>query len=62
MFITIQVGDPSPSQEDFRVTDRIYESADVMGIELLDHVIIGDGTFESILLERKCGKRWIFLF
>ena len=46
-------GDPRPSQEDFRVTDRIYESADVMGIELLDHIVIGDGTFVSILLERK---------
>lgn len=42
-------GDPTPSKQDYRVTDRIYECADVMGIELLDHVIIGDGTFESIL-------------
>ena len=46
-------GDSTPSKEDFRITDRIYESADVMGLELLDHVVIGDGTFESILLERK---------
>ena len=57
MFIIIQAGDPTPSDVDFRVTDRIYECADVMGIELLDHVIIGDGTFESILLERKRGKK-----
>ena len=47
-------GDPKPSKEDFRITDRIYECADIMGIELLDHVVIGDGTYESILLERKC--------
>ena len=46
-------GDPTPSQSDYRATDRIYECADIMGIELLDHVVIGDGTFESILLERK---------
>ena len=46
-------GDPKPSKEDFRVTDRIYECADIMGIELLDHVVIGDGTYESILFERK---------
>ena len=46
-------GDPTPSKEDFRITDRIYECADIMGIELLDHVVIGDGTYESILLERK---------
>ena len=50
-------GDPKPSKEDFRVTDRIYECADIMGIELLDHVVIGDGTYESILLERKCERK-----
>ena len=41
-------GDPKPSKADFKITDRIYECASSMGIELLDHVIIGDGTFESI--------------
>lgn len=46
-------GDPKPSKDDFRITDRIYECADIMGIELLDHIVIGDGTYESILLERK---------
>ena len=50
-------GDPKPSKEDFRITDRIYECADIMGIELLDHVVIGDGTYESILLERKCERK-----
>ena len=50
-------GDPTPSKEDFRITDRIYECADIMGIELLDHVVIGDGTFESILKGKgKVGK------
>jgi len=41
-------GDPTPSKGDFQVTDRIYESADIMGITLLDHVIIGDGKFKSV--------------
>ena len=50
-------GDPKPSKEDFRITDRIYECADIMGIELLDHVVIGDGTYESILMERKCERK-----
>lgn len=50
-------GDPKPSQDDFRITDRIYECADIMGIELLDHIIIGDGTYESILMERKSDKK-----
>lgn len=43
-------GDPKPSKEDYRITDRIYECADVMGIQLLDHIVIGDGTYESILM------------
>lgn len=42
-------GDPKPSKQDFKITDRIYECAAMMGIELLDHVVIGDGCFESIL-------------
>ena len=42
-------GDPTPSKGDFLVTDRLYESATIMGIELLDHIVIGDGKYESIL-------------
>lgn len=41
-------GDPTPSNEDYRMTDRIYEASDVMGITLLDHIIIGDGIFASV--------------
>jgi len=46
--IITQAGDPTPSQSDFLITDRIYESSNIMGIELLDHIIIGDGTYQSI--------------
>ncbi|MCI8481942.1 MAG: DNA repair protein RadC [Clostridia bacterium] len=46
-------GDPRPSQNDFRLTDRLYECADVMGIRLMDHVIIGDNCFESVLKKKK---------
>lgn len=35
-------GDATPSTEDFRVNDRIYEAADILGITLLDHIVIGD--------------------
>ena len=48
-------GDPTPSAGDYRATDRIYEAADVMGIELIDHVIIGDNRYESIL--KKKGEK-----
>lgn len=42
-------GDAAPSKSDFNLTDRLYESAQIMGIDLLDHIVIGDGTYESIL-------------
>ncbi len=52
-------GDPKPSKADFKITDRIFECASMMGIELLDHVIIGDGNFESILGKGKKGNETI---
>lgn len=42
-------GDIQPSKSDYNITDRIYESAKLMGIELLDHIIIGKNKFESLL-------------
>lgn len=41
-------GDPTPSCGDFQVTDRIYECADIMGITLLDHIIIGNNVYKSV--------------
>ena len=46
-------GDPKPSKSDYKVTDRIYECADLMGIELLDHVVIGDGIYESVFMGKE---------
>lgn len=40
-------GDPSPSKEDVRLTRRIKEAGELIGIRLLDHVIIGDNTYTS---------------
>jgi len=34
-------GDPSPSSEDIQLTKRIKEAGELLGIELLDHVILG---------------------
>ena len=45
-------GDTKPSKGDYNVTDRIYEAAELMGIQLLDHIIIGDGTYQSLLLKK----------
>lgn len=41
-------GDPSPSDEDIRTTDRLVQGGQVLGIRVLDHIIIGDGSFTSL--------------
>lgn len=41
-------GDPSPSREDIEVTKRLIEAGEIIGIECLDHLIIGDGRFCSL--------------
>lgn len=41
-------GDTTPSKSDFNITDRIYEASELLGIQMLDHIIIGDGKYESI--------------
>lgn len=35
-------GDPSPSREDIDITDRIADAGKILGIEVLDHIIIGN--------------------
>ncbi len=41
-------GDATPSKSDYKLTDRLYEAAGLLGIELLDHIVIGDGEYNSI--------------
>lgn len=40
-------GDPTPSQDDHRLTDRLVAAGRLLGISVLDHVIIGDGRYVS---------------
>jgi DNA repair protein RadC len=43
-------GDPTPSREDVHFTKRVREGAEVVGLSLVDHVIVGDpGTHCSML-------------
>ena len=42
-------GDATPSKQDYLTNDRIYEAAEIIGIELLDHIVIGDGEYKSLL-------------
>ncbi|MFK7694218.1 DNA repair protein RadC [Paenibacillus sp. HJGM_3] len=41
-------GDPTPSPEDIQITRRLAEAGELLGIELLDHIIIGDRTCVSL--------------
>lgn len=41
-------GDPQPSEDDVKLTKRLIEAGKIIGIEVLDHVIIGNETFVSI--------------
>jgi DNA repair protein RadC len=40
-------GDTRPSQEDILLTKRLVQAGEVLGIRVLDHIIIGDGTHFS---------------
>lgn len=41
-------GDPTPSPNDIQVTTTAYDAAELLGIELLDHVVVGKGRWVSL--------------
>ncbi|MGF7144066.1 DNA repair protein RadC [Anaerotaenia torta] len=41
-------GDPTPSPEDVRVTKKVAEAGNLVGITLMDHIIIGDNRYISL--------------
>lgn len=41
-------GDPAPSKDDITVTEKLRNAGDVIGITVLDHLIIGDGSYSSL--------------
>jgi len=41
-------GDPSPSREDIMVTEKMVEGGKLLGIDVLDHIIIGEGRYVSL--------------
>jgi DNA repair protein RadC len=41
-------GDPTPSREDIEVTKKLIEAGKIIGVDVLDHVIIGDGRHFSM--------------
>lgn len=41
-------GDPTPSPEDIELTRRLRAAGQLMGIPIIDHVVIGEGSYRSI--------------
>jgi DNA repair protein RadC len=41
-------GDPAPSRDDITVTGRLKNAGEIIGIQVLDHIIIGDGSYVSL--------------
>lgn len=41
-------GDPEPSETDVKTTLRLMEAGEILGIPVLDHIVIGDGSYVSM--------------
>jgi DNA repair protein RadC len=46
-------GDPTPSQDDITLTERLVKVGEIMGVPILDHIIIGNGRYVSL---KEAGK------
>lgn len=46
-------GDPTPSRDDLSLTARLQEAGQILGIQIIDHVIFGDNRFVSL---KECGQ------
>ena len=41
-------GDPEASEDDIQLTKRLVEAGEIVGIDVLDHIIIGDEKYLSL--------------
>ena len=41
-------GDPEPSEDDLEITKRLVDASKVMGLEILDHLVIGGNKYASL--------------
>ena len=44
-------GDPTPSIDDVNITEQIIKAGKLLNIEIIDHIIIGDGIYTSFKKE-----------
>lgn len=45
-------GNPNPSIEDIKITKKLVNAGKILGIDVLDHIIIGDNEFRSLKQDR----------
>lgn len=50
-------GDPTPSQDDVRVTERLRAVGTLLGIDVLDHVVVGSQRYYSFATEQAYAFR-----
>ena len=41
-------GDPTPSREDLQITTRLVRAGEILGVQVLDHVIVAERGFVSL--------------
>ena len=46
-------GDSTPSNQDLEFTDKVEQAAKILGIQLLDHIVIGNANYTSIFSQRE---------
>ncbi len=51
-------GDPSPTAEDVSLTQAIVQAGRLVDIALLDHLVIGSGTFVSMRSQDQASRIW----
>ena len=50
-------GDPTPSDQDISVTERLEQTAEIVGIPVIDHIIVAGEKAVSVQ-EWRSGNRW----
>ena len=49
-------GDPEPSAQDVALTRQLVRGAQLLGLKVLDHLVVGDGAFTSMLEQGRLGR------
>ena len=49
-------GDPTPSNKDIEFTNKVEQASKILGIQLLDHIVIGNAKYVSIFNQRENAK------